>query len=273
MVSQKKFLLGLGCQKCGTTWLSEYLRQHKNYDGGFAKEYHIGDGLDLPPLRRNLIGKVPLKEKLFANKAILLRHRMQTEENFYFDYFDSLFVDGVSVSADITPSYSGLSEKRLKFIHSQFQNREVDCKAVILIRNPLNRVKSAVRFNLDRGNYNEGIESGEKNFFNALRQYYASEHCKFRTNYHITIERALSVFGESGVYVGIYENLFNAEEIERLPDFCQVQVKAEYGAVRVNKTRNKTEQDDELESEVKSFYKDVYEYCYEKFPITKQLWC
>ncbi len=41
-------MLGLGAQKAGTTWLSDYLRSSPQYDYGFRKEYHVLDVVDLP---------------------------------------------------------------------------------------------------------------------------------------------------------------------------------------------------------------------------------
>jgi len=48
--NDKTFLLGLGHQKCGTTWLHEYLDGYPFFEKGFAKEYHVWDYLDIKAL-------------------------------------------------------------------------------------------------------------------------------------------------------------------------------------------------------------------------------
>ena len=42
------FLLGLGAQKAGTSWLHAQLNRRRDADFGFLKEYHIHDALPLP---------------------------------------------------------------------------------------------------------------------------------------------------------------------------------------------------------------------------------
>ena len=42
------FLLGIGAQKAGTTWLHAQLNRRRDADFGFLKEYHVHDALTLP---------------------------------------------------------------------------------------------------------------------------------------------------------------------------------------------------------------------------------
>lgn len=267
----KVFLLGVGFQKCGTTWLHKYLRQFPEFAGGFKKEYHIWDALDLPVIRRKLVEKPSSFQRLFRTKGYL-RHRMQFEESFYFDYFSSLYGDQHQISADISPSYSGLSQDRLEFIRQGFLEKGISCKAVALIRDPVSRIKSAVRFNLDRRNYNEGIPQGERDFTRALRHYFKSEHCSMRTRYDHTLERVRKVFPTEDVYVGIYETMFGEDEVARLSRFLGLEPNFEFTSVKVNKTKRKPESNSELEEEIRDYYSDVYDYCFAKFPATKTLW-
>lgn len=44
----KTFLLGVGAQKAGTTWLYDYLNDHPQTDMGLYKEYHLFDNLHVP---------------------------------------------------------------------------------------------------------------------------------------------------------------------------------------------------------------------------------
>ena len=269
--SNNTFVLGLGFQKCGTSWLYRYLQQSVKFNGGDLKEYHIWDAVDIPIMSYNIVEKPGLIRSIM-DKSNTLRYRMQTNNESYFDYFESIFSDTVSITADITPSYSGLSKSRLNNIISRFRERGIDCKAILLLRDPVDRIKSAVRYNLDRKNYDEGIKMGETDFFRALEQYYKSEHCVIRTRYDKTIELVRGVFAKEDVYIGIYEEMFDSNNIDSVSNFVGIKAKYDFATVRVNKTKSATTVNHEIERKIKNFYSDVYEYCNEEFPSTKNLW-
>ena len=265
------FVLGLGFQKCGTSWLYRYLQQSVKFNGGDLKEYHIWDAVDIPIMSYNIVEKPGLIRSIM-DKSNTLRYRMQTNNESYFDYFESIFSDTVSITADITPSYSGLSKSRLNNIISRFRKRGIDCKAILLLRDPVDRIKSAVRYNLDRKNYDEGIKMGETDFFRALEQYYKSEHCVIRTRYDKTIELVRGVFAKEDVYIGIYEEMFDSNNIDSVSNFVGIKAKYDFATIRVNKTKSATTVNHEIEGKIKNFYSDVYEYCNEEFPSTRNLW-
>tara|TARA_Y100000768_G_scaffold83991_1_gene60038 strand:+ start:156 stop:989 length:834 start_codon:yes stop_codon:yes gene_type:complete len=269
--SKNTFVLGLGFQKCGTSWLYRYLQQSEKFDGGKLKEYHIWDAIDIPILSYNIVKRPGLVRNIL-DKSNYLRYRMQTDNESYFDYFESIFSDTVTITADITPSYSGLQKTRLRSIHSGFKERDIDCKAIVLMRDPVDRIKSAVRYNLDRENYDEGIKIGETDFFGALEQYYKSEHCTIRTRYDRTIELVRGVFDEEDIYIGIYEEMFDSDKIDKLSKFFGIQTKYDFAAVRVNKTKSATKVNHDIEQNIRNFYSEVYEYCNEEFPSTRNLW-
>ncbi len=268
----KTFILLLGAQKCGTSWLYEYLKQSPRFGQGFSKEYHIWDALDIGILHGNRVDPVTLDALASDQKARQSqRFRMQNDEGYYFDYFTSLFTEDVTITADITPSYSGLKAERLHFIKQKFAERGVVVKPVFLIRDPLRRIKSSVRFNLDRRHYKAGIVDGETNFTRALGQYYCHEHCIIRTRYDEIHKNAVEVFGKDQIYVGLYESMFTPAEIVRLSHYLGVEPKPDFARVKVNKTRNVVEET-ELDEAIRAFYSEVYDYCFEQFPATRLLW-
>ncbi|MCW8091530.1 sulfotransferase domain-containing protein [Alteromonas sp. ASW11-130] len=269
---KKTFVLGLGHQKCGTTWLYKYLSESPYFQEGFTKEYHIWDALDLDALDQWKVKK-PFFSFGFEKAATRdsYRYNMQHNPDYYFDYFASLYSKEKWLAADITPSYSGLTSERLSQIKERFAVREIELKVVILLREPLSRAKSAVRFNLDKSNYKEGISSGVTDFNQALKEYYHSEHCELRTRYNHIISEAQKVFSDTNIYVGVYENMFTAQEIARLSEFLGIDPNYEYAQVRVNKTRNSVEATLE-DSLVKDYYSEVYDYCFNNIPVTRELW-
>tara|TARA_B100001778_G_scaffold88433_1_gene71955 strand:+ start:868 stop:1701 length:834 start_codon:yes stop_codon:yes gene_type:complete len=269
--SKNTFILGLGFQKCGTSWLYSYLQKSSKFDGGDLKEYHIWDAIDIPLLSYNKVERPGLISSVL-DKSNYLRYRMQTNNESYFDYFESIFSSTVNITGDITPSYSGLQKSRLSSIYSEFNEREIDCKAILLLRDPVDRIKSAVRYNLDRGNYDEGIKIGETDFLESLEQYYKTEHCTIRTRYNETIELVRGVFDEEDIYIGIYEEMFDSEKIDSVSNFVGIEPKYDFANVRVNKTKSATIVNHEIEEKIKDFYSGVYEYCNEEFPSTRNLW-
>lgn len=265
---EKTFILGLGHQKCGTTWLYEYLRGCENFAQGIVKEYHIWDALDIPILRRNRLEKAGNENPFTPNS---IRYLMQNSDTYYFDYFCSLLESGKNIAADITPSYSGLGAERLSGIRQNFERRGVHVKTVILVREPLSRIKSAVRFNMHRRNYNEGIALGETDFRSALEQYYKSEECEIRTRYQNIIKEAQNVFEDSQIYIGFYEKMFEPAEIYNISSYLGVRPRLEMAQVFVNKTKISLDEN-ELDEIIKEQYSDVYEYIHEKYPVSKALW-
>lgn len=268
----KTFILGLGHQKCGTTWLYTYLTNQAHFAPGMAKEYHIWDAVDTPELRHRRVGPLQVR---FANRSergrLGLFRAMQRDPERYYDYFASLLTGQKTLTADITPSYSRLGEDRLAHIRDGFAAREVKAKAIILIRNPISRIKSAVRFNLDRGNYKEGIPKGETDFARALEHYYTSGQCEVRTRYNHIITQARAVFDEADLYIGCFEKMFEASEIERISAFLGVEADPSFAKVKVNKTKGAVETTP-LDQKIMDFYADVYEFCYANVPDARDLW-
>jgi hypothetical protein len=271
-MTKKTFILGLGHQKCGTTWLFEYLKLSPTFVAPFAKELHIWDQQDIPFLFQNT-NKYPTKRPMFllGNSQRVLRSKMFDSEEFYFDYFYSLYRAGAQISCDLTPEYCGLGSSRLCKIRDSFQKRGIRVKVAILIRDPLARIKSSVRSNLDRSNYNEGIRDQEKNFDEAINQYHCSEHCVMRTRYPNIILRAREVFDHDDIFIGVYETLFQSAELRRLSNFLEIKENIKFGEVWVNQTPTKVTET-EHDEKIKEYYRDVYEFSANEFPETREFW-
>ena len=200
MKDKRTFILGLGNQKCGTSWLHKYLCQSNKFVDGFTKEFHVWDRRDIPLFAHK---KSHLSLRTLISPKKYQRYKMENTD-YYFSYFDKLMSGDKVISADISPSYSGLKSDRLEYIKKRFSEKDIETKVVILVREPLSRIKSAVRFNLDRRNYSEGISLNETDFESALIQYYKTEHCSIRTNYENIISEAEGVFSSDNIHVGFY---------------------------------------------------------------------
>ena len=268
MPKRNTFILCLGHQRCGTTWLHKHFVQSYHFAAGVLKEYHIWDALDLDLLNEHKLASLPDDE----TDPNHIRYQMQNDPNFYFDYFASLLSKEKNITADITPSYSSLSVDRIRDIRKNFASRNIKVKAVIILRDPLDRIKSATSFNLNRNNYREGIPSSVDSFEKALNCYYQSEHCEKRTNYHWSVENARKALGAKNVYVAIYESMFKNEKIDELSQFCGVYpFKAKKGR-KVNQTKREQIETPEIDARIIERFQSTYDYCFKIFPETKNLW-
>ena len=270
------FILGLGSQKCGTTWFHSYLGLYENFRAGFAKEYHVWDALDLPAQARWRVERPGLFDALRKRPARHRRdkhlHRMQTDAGYYHKYFASLMRGPADISADITPAYAGLGAQRLRDIRSGFEALGVACKAVFFVREPIERDKSAVQFAMANGNFHEGVSSRSDDFCAALETYYVSEHAAMRSAYHRTITDIEAVFEPGQFYIGIYENMFDRASVHALSEFIGVPPRYDFAAVKVNQTAHGAVSCPDLERTMRQHYDDVYRFCHDKLPATRTLW-
>jgi hypothetical protein len=208
MTSAGTFLLGLGAQKAGTAWLHRYLESSPQCDPGFRKEYHVWDAVDLPS------GRV-VRERIEKQGGD--RARFLVEPDHYFEYFTGLLAGGARLTADITPAYAGLSAERLGAVRDGFSSRGARPVAVYLMRDPVERIWSAVRMDVRRqGSTHPGAVE------NRLKVVSDDDQYDRRTRYDATIDRVDEVFGRDGAFYGFYERLFDAGTLRDLCAFLGI---------------------------------------------------
>jgi hypothetical protein len=261
------FLLGVGAQKAGTTWLSHYLDQAPNVRRGFTKEYHIWDALTLPTCRGHRIDRSTiLARRTWRRRRVLQRWWMQHNQDAYFDYFARLSRSSGKLTYDITPSYSGLSVETLETIRRGFEDRGLHVKVVFLLRDPLERCWSAVR--MDIRNYGSGGLSEQE----LLARLYPTEGVRLRTRYDETILRLEAVFRAEDIHVDAYERLFEPESIERLSRFLGVPVRTDLAETSFNVSRKSVDLDPWLKREIVLHFAEVYDFCFARDPGLRALW-
>ena len=260
------FILGVGAQKSGTSWLYRYLEQSEAFRAGFAKEYHVWDAVHVPLFADS---KVRFPRTLYGTSR--QRHRMQADPAVYFSYFASLLTGTGRITADITPSYCGLTTDILHRIRAGFDERGIRTKCVFLIRDPIERCKSAVRMNVNRGYTGEGFTKVHDTYLDAFVEYYTSAHAVMRTRYDVTIGTIRSVFGEDA-YVGIYETMFERNSVLRLSDFLGVEPAPGFASERVFQGTGAFELPEDVEQQVFDLFAPVYAFCRKEFPETREVW-
>jgi hypothetical protein len=262
-MEKKTFILGIGAQKSGTSWLYSYLNTQENASLGFAKEYHIWDAVYVPECKNF---KLPLLTSL-SSKVYRSLWLMQTFEEYYFAYFVSLLKSASkNLTADITPSYSALETRVFRKILSGFARRNVNCKVVFLMRDPVDRCLSAVAMQKSKGDLPE-----RSDYSNDIILYFKSRQSEIRTNYKGTVERVEGAFKQCAIYYGLFEEMFEKENIYKLSDFLGVSPHSGLASIKVNASE-KLPFDQCLESEIAQHYKEVYEFAAHRFPKCVELW-
>lgn len=215
----KVFLLGVGAQKAGTTWLHDYLAQAPEADFGFFKEYHVFDTLTLPACANfaeritkgatQELGKPP---EQWGAGVHIRRAAFVADPELYFDYFARLLNrDGIRLTGDITPSYSGLSEETLCQIRDGFARRGITVRPVFLMRDPVQRIQSMVRMNFRDREVSPTYEQECR----MIRRKLQADGALMRTDYGHTVTALDKVFGAEAFYE-FYEQLFTESAIRRL---------------------------------------------------------
>ena len=149
------FLLGVGAQKAGTSWLHKQLHSRPDADFGCLKEYHVHDARTIPALARFRRVDIRAKEpRTWIQPRTLMRQWFINNPKRYTDYFTWLlrrprFRSGpIRLTGDITPSYALLSAETLGEIKTNFEQRGIPVKPVFLMRDPLERLISSQRMKL-----------------------------------------------------------------------------------------------------------------------------
>lgn len=257
---RKTFLLGVGAQKCGSTWLSQYLRQHPQVDMGFAKEYHIFDALNLSNpeiVRKRLQGRIQAVvgpgAMPTANDLALLRFLGDTEQ--YYDYFlQRLRPDNIVLTGDITPSYAALPPAVFRNIQQALEGRGLRVAVVYLMRDPVERCLSLARHKLKQS----GLPSDSNREAAYLTQAFTQEAFVLRTRYDLTLETLEQVFAPQDRMFLLYEAFFESARIDDLAAFLGIRpFPADFQTpVNVSRTGNSISQ--ELRQQIFTHYLPVY---------------
>lgn len=272
----KTFILGVGAQKAGSTWLFKYLNKLPGAIRPFYKEFHIWNALEIPECLR---WKYKFNPDLLKTKYGL-RMLLQKETEIYFHYFDELLIkQNGNLTYDITPCYAGLNASTLKHIYDNFKKREINCKVIFIARDPIDRCWSAVKYfqkkyhntpdkyKMIKDSVDPNIKEEE-----ALRLYSKSKDAQFRTAYELTIKNLQDVFPKENIFIGIFEKMFDQTFEQNLNNFLNVKSKKTLIDKKINTSTPLKLQDEKLMREIAIFYSNTYSYFKKNFPETRDLW-
>ena len=266
------FILGVGAQKTGTSWLHAHLAKSDQVSVCPIKELHAFDAWYRP----DLCGRF---DKYFLNQlskriekrleidsfrddlrlqCLLLRAQLIYDKAAYIELLKTIKSKSATHVCEITPSYSLIDGDGFKEIKSLLDGAGLSTKLVFLMRDPIERYFSALRM---RERDTQGKFSAIKNFTALMGKKRDFE----RGAYDATIKSVLSAFDREDVYFGFYERLFRPETINEIEDFLGVaHIEPDFGKV-VNASPNEDKlSDDDIALGLKAFA-PVYDYCREFF--------
>lgn len=279
---QKTFLLCVGAQKAGTTWLHDYLAGHKACYTGKIKEQHIFDVASQPEIYGpSQARQLKRAADLLAQKAetphkdtkkidvhlrvVLERILMRLAPDTYLDYYRRQFRDDPSKTlfTDITPSYSGLTKDALVGVREIFEGSEFNLRILFLMRDPLDRLYSAMKMIDRKITENRGVPS--RTAPARFAKNYASVENEVRSRYENTITNLEAVFPRENLHYEFYETLFQEDSVRKICDFLDIAyVKPNFGR-HVNASPSSDLPDPEAISAARAHYDKTYQFCIDRF--------
>jgi len=259
----KRFVLGVGAQKAGTTWLHYYLAAQPVSDFGFSKEYHVFDAASsqdsgvLRRARRKALEALRREDRDKAGAFAVWRMNFILNPESYFDYFTSrLRQDGVELTGDITPSYAMLEQDVFERIDTEFRQRDVTVFPIFLMRDPVYRLQSMARMSL-RGRAQAATKADE---ITKMERLLRQDGAVKRSQYPETIRTLYAVFGRERVHLDLYETVFTDAAARRLSDFLGLDL----GPPPVSEKKNVSKTDNDLAEEEYWHFRERLGHVYEE---------
>lgn len=258
------FVLGVGAQKAGTSWLCTQLNKQPSANMGFRKEYHIWDAV-FSEFGATITSAVKTEG---ADKALM--RLMQTHAGVYEQYFLHLINHETRITGDITPSYSMLSSENFIEIKERLINAGFSVKVVFLMRDPVERNWSALRM-IQRNLHQKGVKWTVADCEERFEKFYKSQRMVKRTQYDKTVKALRTAFTPDELYFGFYETMFETQYLLKISDFLGIEANLLNISQKVNASKASALSDG-LRNSCKNFYSDVYSYCGTEFPEVKRVW-
>mgnify|MGYP003706392557 CR=1 FL=1 len=206
---QKTFVLGLGCQKSGSTWMHSYLNSHPKVDMGICKEYHFFDTLYHPNLfqfRKQTEALTKTFKMRLQHPDASMRMKFYRSPEKYYKYFHRLAKQKhIEIVGDITPSYAALSENNLKEIKTKLESYGFNVKVIYFMRDPIERIISAE--SMYRKNRARAGKTDTNSFEESVMKSYRSSEMEIRTQYNKTVPAIENTFQKQDIFFDFYESL------------------------------------------------------------------
>ena len=245
-------LFCIGAMKAGTTWLYDYLKKNNDVYFRNVKEIHYFDVI-----------KLKSEESHFKRRADQLKRAAQKlhdgsirDVNNNLDHIDNIIEllelyrkpynnhykyinyltkghTGQKIVGDVTPSYSSLNAD----IFREMSMIAQDVKFIFIIRDPVQRLWSAIRMRAREINSDKNIVAACEKIFEELVTSFSkgNPHPMLkRSDYKSTIEHLDDSVTEKNLFYVFYEDLFTNAGTKEICDFLRIHHHAPDSTHKIN---------------------------------------
>lgn len=286
MSTKQTFVLGVGCQKAGTSWLWDYLSSMRDCAFPRPKELHIFDAMLRPELNAEFYWKAQAEQLAQPQPGLFGRGKQRRGPLFatpekrvemigdpqaYVDFFRNLR-PSAQIVGEITPSYATLYPAHFRFIRDLLEPH-FDLRVVLLLRDPVARAFSAAKhfMRVNAKSYPVALDVDPNEYLESIL---SSAYILERQDYERVLKSLDVAFEPEQVHVDFYERLFTNETVRKITDFLALpETPADFGKM-VNAGTISGSIDPALAAKARSFYADTYSYCEERFgkSLIEELW-
>jgi len=279
-----RFVICIGAQKGGTTWLSEQLRHHPDFSLPPRKEIRYFDAIythDFETVRSQRLREVRSRlNRIIVDKVELTRVRARdmrwhanyaivTREQYNDQWYWSLFasVDHQKVSGDFSPDYSLLPEAGIRHMKACAPH----AKLFFMLRNPVDRIWSGAVYAL-----RHEIAAGRSPSPERVRAAISAKIQWDFSNYRRIIEAYEDVFGPQCINFLFYDTLLN-EPLQFLERFCEM-TEVSFDAKWFPKIENRVnegprlQRDPEIVQEIAAASRDQVDWLAQRFGGIAEAW-
>ena len=263
------FILGVGAQKAGTSWLHKELSRCKEINFGFCKEYKAFPHLQAARStsapgwfnRQSQFDTTTFEQLTDIEKL----QSMREDPRCYLHYFRGLIAGDPTLQAtgDLSPHYAELNSRQFRQVRRLLEAGGFEVKVILLLRDPVERIWSQLRM-LRRQNRFPQL-CGYRHEETALAVLHHHPRFATKTQYHQTLKALEQSFPSDCIHVEFYEQLFTTEAHIRLQHFLNLELPPAEFETRVNASPKQANLCPMLEQTVALAYRDVYEAMIDRF--------
>lgn len=242
----KTFLLCVGSERCGTSWLYSFIKQLEGVNLGDLKEYHFFDSINIPEF------------KYYAdmNKKHDIFYKFYENDKNYFDYFKNILENSL-LTGDFSPGYSALSENVLLNIKETFNKINIDVKTILLLRDPVDRHISATNMRIKR----EHIKLNNQEYNELLLKNIEDKVFQIHSSYTQSHNNFTKIFQDNHKTIK-YENLFQESTIRNLCEFLNLSSAMPNFNIKINYSEYNNNIDDYTIKKLKDHYTEQINFFY-----------
>lgn len=244
----KTFVLGVGAQKAGTSWLFDYLSNRGDVYMP-RKELHFFDA-HFGPLANRKRRRITRRATGSVRKRNeMLEIKTQGDPKLYRKYFKSRTPAGLQLFGEISPSYALIGEDGFRAVRKLFPKARI----IFSMRDPIARYYSQVRMHV--------VREGTTKALKRIAGKYRSETLA-RSQYEQTLRNLERVFAPAEIIYLFYETLFCRNSIQSLCDFLELP----YVEPDFQKVVNAGDSNPfPIEEDVIAELRPTYQFCRERF--------